>query len=47
VLFTFFLCTSYYNVLHCIGKNAAQITPANERDTVEIRAPFLGRPPPA
>jgi hypothetical protein len=26
-------------------KNAAQITPAHERDTVAIRGAFLGRPP--
>ena len=42
-----YLRTSYYNVLHCIEKKPAQITLAHERDTVEIRAAFLGRTPPA
>jgi hypothetical protein len=33
-------------MFYTASEKAAQITLAHERDTVEIRAAFLGRPPP-
>ena len=47
VIYMLDLCTSYLLVQHCIKKTPLRSSPPTKRDTVEIRAALLGRPPSA